>query len=103
VNVHFHPRGTGPEQYVAEAEIHFGPETPLLHGTKLVGFLLWERRDGRIEVVVPSRSWGVGSYRQTFELLRPIDEDKALPILQTKRRILDAWKVHVAAKPQEGS
>ena len=101
MNIRFHPRGSGPEQYVAEAEIHFGPETPFLGGTKLVGFLLWQRQDGRIEVLVPSRSWGVGSYRQTVPLLRSIDEALALPLLRVKAAILKAYKVYSAARPQK--
>lgn len=102
MNIHFRPRGEGPEQYVAEAEVHFGSETPLLGGTKLVGFLLWQRRDGRVEVIVPSRSWGVGSYRQTVALLRPIDEHLALPLLRVKAAILKAYRVYSAARPQKG-
>ena len=102
MNIHFHPRSEGPEQYVAEAEIHFGEETPLLSGTKLAGFLLWARADSHIDVIVPSRSWGVGSYRQTFALLRPINDEKPLAVLRLKAAILSAWQAYKVARTQGG-
>lgn len=98
MNIHFHPRSEGPEQYVAEAEIHFGQETPLLDGTKLAGFLLWQRGDGRLEVIVPSRSWGVGSYRQTVPLLRAIDSERPLAVLRLKAAVVSAWQAYKVAR-----
>jgi len=61
-----HPPGK-----LAEAELHFsdGPLT----GLKLVGFGIWERRDGRgRNVTFPARQYSVNGERRSFALLRPI-------------------------------
>jgi hypothetical protein len=54
---------------LADAEIHFtGGE---LDGLKLVGFAVWQRRDGRGEnVSFPARHFTVDGDRRTFSLLR---------------------------------
>jgi hypothetical protein len=59
----------GPVGKLADAEMHFadGP----LAGMKLVGFSLWERRDGGRNVTFPARSFSVNGERRTFALLRP--------------------------------
>lgn len=103
MNIHFHPRSEGPEQYCAEAEIHFGAETPPLNGCKLVGFLLWTQADGHIDVIVPSRSWGVGSNRQTIPLLRSINTETPLVMVRLRAAILSAWQAYKVAKTREAS
>ena len=103
MNIHFHPRRPGPEQYVAEAEIHFGEETPLLNGCKLAGFLLWMRADGLLDVIVPSRSWGNGSDRQTYALMRPMDDKNFLPVVRLKAAILSAWQAFKVARTEATS
>ncbi len=62
-------KGTPPGK-LAEAEIHFsdGP----LAGLKLVGFAIWERKNGGRTVTFPARQYAVNGERRSFALLRPI-------------------------------
>lgn len=64
-----------PPGKLADAEIHFlsGP----LHGLKLVGFSIWERKNGGRNVTFPARSFAVGGERRSFALLRPIGDTTA--------------------------
>ena len=59
-----------PAGQLANAELHFtdGP----LAGLKLIGFGIWERRDGKRNVTFPARSYAVNGERRSFALLRPI-------------------------------
>lgn len=66
-----------PAGKLADAEIHFnGGE---LAGLKLVGFAIWERRDGGSgrSVSFPSRQFIVHGNRKNFALLRAIDDPNA--------------------------
>ncbi len=78
-----------PPGKLAEAELHFGGDSPLA-GLKLIGFSIWERRgsNGR-NVTFPARSYVVNGDRRAFALLRPIVDTTA----QTAVRdlILDAY------------
>jgi hypothetical protein len=61
---------------LADAEMHFtaGP----LAGLKLLGFAIWERRNGGgRNVTFPSRQYSVNREHRSFALLRPIAEIKA--------------------------
>lgn len=64
--------GTGnPPGKLADAELHFvsGP----LEGLKLIGFAVWERRNGGgRNVTFPARQYSVNGERRSFALLRPI-------------------------------
>ena len=61
---------------LADAEIHFtGGE---LDGLKLVGFAVWQRRDGKGQnVSFPSRQFTVQGDRRSFSLLRWITDPRA--------------------------
>lgn len=61
---------------LADAEIHFtGGE---LDGLKLVGFAVWQRRDGRGEnVSFPARQFTIAGDRRSFSLLRWIAKREA--------------------------
>jgi len=61
---------------LADAEIHFtGGE---LAGLKLVGFAIWQRRDGSgHSVSFPSRPFIVHGDRKNFALLRAINDPSA--------------------------
>ena len=61
---------------LADAELHF-TEGPLA-GLKLLGFAVWERRngDGR-NVTFPSRQYSVNGERRSYALLRPVAEPAA--------------------------
>ncbi len=61
---------------LADAELHFsdGP----LAGLKLLGFAVWERRNGSgRNVTFPSRQYSVNGERRSFALLRAVSDVKA--------------------------
>jgi hypothetical protein len=61
---------------LADAELHFtdGP----LAGLKLLGFAVWERRNGSgRNVTLPSRQYSVNGERRSFALLRALTDVKA--------------------------
>lgn len=75
VHFTFNDKGS-PIGKLADAELHFS-EGPLA-GLKLVGFAVWERRngDGR-NVTFPSRQYSVNGERRSFALLRPVADAAA--------------------------
>ena len=81
-----------PPGKLADAELRFsgGP----LDGLKLIGFALWERKNGGRNVTFPARQYSVNGERRSFALLRPIvdatSQDKLRDI------ILEAYKEHEA-------
>jgi hypothetical protein len=78
-----------PPGKLADAELHF-TEGPLA-GLKLIGFTVWERRDGAgRNVTFPARSYSINGERRSFALLRPIVDTTT----QSKLRdiILDAFQ-----------
>lgn len=70
--VKFSPNDKGnPPGKLAEAELHFADGN--LNGMKLIGFGIWERRDGAgRNVTFPARQYSVNGERRSFALLRPI-------------------------------
>jgi hypothetical protein len=60
-----------PAGKLADAELHF--DAGDLAGLRLVGFAVWERRNGNgRNVTVPARAYSVNGERRSFALLRPI-------------------------------
>ena len=61
---------------VADAEVHFiGGD---LDGLKLVGFAVWERRDGHgHHVTFPARQFNVHGEKRNFALLRAVADPGA--------------------------
>jgi hypothetical protein len=97
MTIKFVPNDKGnPPGKLADAELHFsgGP----LDGLKLIGFAIWERRNGGRNVTFPSRQYSVNGERRSFALLRPIVDAGS----QDKLRdlILDAFKEHEEAVAQ---
>ena len=78
VTVKITPNDRGnPAGKLADAELHFGGESPLA-GLKLIGFSIWERRGGNgRNVTFPARSYVVNGDRRSFALLRPIVDTAA--------------------------
>jgi hypothetical protein len=76
---------------LAEAELHF--EDGHLNGLKLVGFAVWERRngDGR-NVTFPARQYSVNGERRSFALLRPVTDATAQD--RVRDLILQAYQEH---------
>jgi len=94
MTVKFFPNDKGnPAGKLADAELHFsgGP----LDGLKLVGFAIWERKNGGRNVTFPSRQYSVNGERRSFSLLRPIVDASSQERLRDI--VLDAYKEHEAA------
>ena len=72
-------KGTPPGK-LAEAEIHFTDGA--LAGLKLVGFAIWERKNGGRTVTFPARQYAVNGERRSFALLRPIVDANAQNLLR---------------------
>jgi hypothetical protein len=80
-----------PPGKLADAELHFAEGA--LDGLKLIGFSIWERRNGNgRNVTFPARQYSVNGERRTFALLRPLVDGTA----QDKLRdlILHAYEEH---------
>jgi hypothetical protein len=62
-----------PSGKLADAELHF--DAGDLAGLKLLGFAVWERRNGSgRNVTFPARAYSVNGERRSFSLLRPVAE-----------------------------
>jgi len=90
ITVKISPNDRGnPAGKLADAELHFGGESPLA-GLKLIGFSIWERRGGNgRNVTFPARSYAVNGERRSFALLRPIVDKTAQDAMRD--RILAAY------------
>jgi hypothetical protein len=77
---------------LADAELHFsgGP----LDGLKLVGFAVWERKQGGRNVTFPARQYSVNGERRSYALLRPIVDSTGQDRLRDL--VLTAYKEHEA-------
>ena len=77
VSVKIIPNDKGtPSGKLADAEVIFKADAGPLSGMKLVGFAVWERRDGGRNVTLPARQYSVNGARRSFALLRPSTEDR---------------------------
>jgi hypothetical protein len=80
-----------PPGKLADAELHFsdGP----LQGMKLIGFAIWERRNGPgRNVTFPARNYAVNGERRSFALLRPVGDTSAQETIRDL--ILQAYAEH---------
>ena len=78
-----------PPGKLGEAELHFA-EGPL-NGLKLIGFGVWERKNGGgRNVTFPARQYVVNGDRRSFALLRPILDATSQNALRAL--ILDAFQ-----------
>ena len=76
VSVRIIPNEQGnPPGKLADAEVVFEADAGPLSGMKLIGFTVWERRDGGRNVTFPARQYSVNGERRTFALLRPANGD----------------------------
>ena len=65
-----------PPGKLADAEVHFTDGA--LEGLKLLGFAVWERRNGPgRNVTFPSRTYSVNGERRSFSLLRPVADSNS--------------------------
>ncbi len=85
------PNATGsPQGKLADAEVVFGAGSGPLNGLRLIGFAVWERRDGGRNVTFPARQYSVNGERRSFALLRPTDGDASAQDA-VRQSILDAY------------
>ena len=83
-----------PPGKVADAELHF-TEGPL-EGLKLLGFAIWERKNGSgRNVTFPARQFSVNGERRSFSLLRPIADSTAQG--RIRDLILEAYEAQQAS------
>ena len=76
VTVKLVPNDKGnPPGKLADAELHFVDGA--LAGLKLIGFAIWERKNGGRTVTFPARQYAVNGERRSFALLRPIVDTNA--------------------------
>src|SRR5262245_31469494 len=82
-------RGTPPGK-LADAELLFsgGP----LDGLKLIGFAVWERKNGGRNVTFPARQYSLNGERRSYAILRPITDATGQDRLRDL--ILEAYKEH---------
>ena len=64
-----------PNGKLADAEVIFEAGSGPLQGLRLIGFGVWERRDGGRNVTFPARQYSVNGERRSFALLRPANGD----------------------------
>ncbi len=80
-----------PPGKLADAELHFSEG--VLDGMKLIGFSIWERRNGAgRNVTFPARQYSVNGERRSFALLRPLVDGHAQDRLRDL--ILEAYAAH---------
>lgn len=62
-----------PPGKLGDAELHFSDG--VLAGLKLIGFGIWERRNGAgRNVTFPARQYAINGERRSFALLRPVTD-----------------------------
>ncbi|MGH9163825.1 MAG: hypothetical protein ACRD2X_28065 [Vicinamibacteraceae bacterium] len=93
VSVKIIPNEKGnPPGKLADAEVIFGGEANPLRGLRLVGFAIWERRDGEGKnVTFPARQYSVNGERRNFALLRPADGERPSAQEPIQDAILEAY------------
>ena len=79
-----------PQGKLADAEMIFEAGSGPLSGLRLIGFGVWERRDGGRNVTFPARQYSVNGERRSFALLRPTNGDASVQDA-IRQCILDAY------------
>lgn len=78
---------------LADVEVVFGPDAGPFAGMKLVGFAIWEARNGtHRNVTFPARVYSVNGERRSYALLRPHREQDASDAI--REAILAAYEIH---------
>ena len=92
VKINRNDKGNPPGK-LADAELHFAEGA--LDGLKLIGFAIWERRNGGgRNVTFPARQYSVNGERRSFALLRPAGDATGQERLRDL--ILQAYAEHEA-------
>ena len=96
VSVKIIPNEQGtPAGKLADAEVIFEADAGPLSGMKLIGFAVWERRDGGRNVTFPARQYSVNGERRSFALLRPLGDVTAQD--RVRELVLQAYAEYEAA------
>src|SRR6186997_3364270 len=96
VSVKIIPNEQGsPAGKLADAEVIFEADAGPLSGLKLIGFSVWERRDGGKNVTFPARQYSVNGERRSYALLRASKDDHDAQAIRDC--ILDAYSRTEAA------
>ena len=96
VSVRVIPNTTGnPPGKLADVEVIFEADAGPFTGLKLIGFSVWERRNGGRNVTFPARQYSVNGERRSFALLRPANGDASAQEA-IRDFILDAYNRTVA-------
>ena len=91
VSVKITPNQQGnPPGKLADAELVFEAEAGPLSGMTLIGFAVWERRDGGRNVTFPARQFSVKGERRSVALLRPTNGERSAQEA-IRQCILDAY------------
>jgi len=85
-----------PKGKLADAEVIFGAASGPFSGLRLVGFAVWERRDGGRNVTFPARQYSSNGERRSYQLLRPANGDASAQDA-VRQHILDAYTRFEAA------
>jgi hypothetical protein len=83
-----------PQGKLADAEVIFGAGSGPFEGLRLLGFSVWERRDGGRNVTFPARSFSVSGERRSYALLRPANGGDNSAQNAIRQCILDAYSRH---------
>ena len=95
MTVKFFPNDkNNPPGKIADAEL-----VDVIPGLKLIGFAVWERKSGGLNVTFPARQYSVNGERRSFALLRPIIDATAQDALRDT--IIAAWHEHESKRAQE--
>ena len=87
-----------PSGKLADAEVHFTDGE--LEGLRLLGFAVWERRNGPgRNVTFPARTYSVNGERRSFALLRPIADISAQE--RIRDLVLQAYAEYEAATTED--
>jgi hypothetical protein len=79
-----------PTGKLADAEVHFTEGA--LEGLRLLGFAVWERKNGPgRNVTFPARTYSVNGERRSFSLLRPINENTGGAQNAIRDQVLQAY------------
>lgn len=97
MTVHFEGPHGNTVGMLAHAELRF--TTGPLKGLRLVGFNVWEGRNGRLIVTMPARQYSFNGERRSFALLRCIEDPEDADKL--KDLIADEYRRWAAVNPRE--
>ena len=79
-----------PPGKLADAEVIFEADAGPLSVLKLIGFSVWERRDGGRNVTFPARQYSVNGARRSYALLRAANGERSAQD-SIRQCILDAY------------